>query len=429
MLNTCTQWMEEVPLANWTRSIKRSELQEMLYEASTPDIISLALGLPAPELFPREAVSRAAAHVLGNDERSLQYGPPSQLLKKQIVGLMAQRGVTCHEDQIFLTAGAQQGMSLLTRLLLNPQGTVLVEEKSYTGFQQVIEPYQPNLLTVGTDSETGMDVSAVEAILSSGSRPAFIYAMSDGHNPLGVSLSAQKRARLAELARAYRVPIIEDDAYGFLYYGDRPTPPLRGFDDQWVYYIGSFSKILGPALRSGWIVLPEALIPKLSIVKEASDIDTATFAQRTIAAYFEAENFEDHLAGLRREYKTRRNTMVNALSDKFPSDARWGIPETGVFIWVELPAEIDATALLKVAIKKERVAFIPGQSFTVNGDSRAGNCLRLNFSHCSPGLIEAGIERIAEAIGRYRNGLSFGANRMPRQSASGDASPEKRDQA
>jgi 2-aminoadipate transaminase len=401
MSNTSALLTEEVSLANWVGAVKRSELQEMLSTAWGPGVISFALGLPAPELFPREALSRAAASVLASDVRSLQYGPQSQVLKRQIVELMAQRGVKCHVDQVFLTCGAQQGMNLLARLLLDKGGQVLIEEMIYTGFQQVIEPYQPNLLTVRTDPETGMDVSAVESILRRGARPAFIYAISDGHNPLGVSLSLNKRERLVELARKYHIPIMEDDAYGFLYYGAACVPPLRAFEDQWVFYIGSFSKTLGPGLRSGWIVLPERLIPKLSIVKEANDIDTTTFAQRTISAFLEMEDFNKHLVHLRREYKMRRDVMLCSLRDHFPPQARWRVPDTGLFIWVELPSEVDAAAMLKVAIEKEQVVFIPGQAFCVNGSCHAKNCLRLNFSNSSPKLIEVGIKRLAKAIEGY----------------------------
>lgn len=398
MSNTSRWSTEEVELAGWARAIKPSDLQEMLLSTAEPGIISFALGLPAPELFPREALLRAAASVLEGDVRSLQYGPPSSRLKRQIVKVMEQRGVICHEGQIFLTAGAQQGMNLLTRLLLESAGQVLVEETIYTGFQQVLEPYQPHLLTVSTDPETGMDVSGVESILARGARPAFIYAISDGHNPLSVSLSFSKRKRLAELAREYRIPIMEDDAYGFLYYHETPLPPLRAFDDQWVFYIGSFSKTLAPGLRSGWIVLPELLASKLSIVKEASDIDTTTFAQQTITEFLETEDFDDHLVRLRREYKSRRDTMHSSLRAHFSTAARWMIPESGAFIWVELPPEIDASALLKIAIEKERVAFIPGQAFCVNGNSRAKSCLRLNFSNSPPGMIEEGVQRLARAV-------------------------------
>jgi 2-aminoadipate transaminase len=250
-------------LAQWARSINRSMMQKMLSLTSRPGILSFALGLPAPELFPQDTFARAVAEVLSADPKALQYGPPFQPLKKHIVDLMAQRGVTCREEQIFLTAGAQQGMSLLARLFLDPGAQVLTEEAIYPGFRQVIEPFQPRIVTAPSDRESGMDVEAVESLLSSGARPAFIYAISDGHNPLAVSLSLEKRHALVELARKYEVPIVEDDAYGFLYYEEKPAAPMRALDDDWVFYVGSFSKILAPSLRVGWLVVPETLLTRL----------------------------------------------------------------------------------------------------------------------------------------------------------------------
>jgi 2-aminoadipate transaminase len=389
---------EEILLADWTQEIKRSDLQKMLAVASRPGILSFALGLPAAELFPTEAYGQAMAQVLANDRRALQYGPPSESLKSQVVELMAIRGVTCRKEQILLTAGAQQGISLLTRLLLNNGGQIVTEEITYTGFRQVIEPYQPEMLLVPTNATTGMDVDAVEWLLKEGARPAFIYGMTEGHNPLGVSMSEEKRRRLVEVAKEYRVPIIEDDAYGFLYYENKPPPPMRALDESWVLYVGTFSKILGPALRVGWIVVPESLIPKLSVIKEASDIDTATLSQRAVCAYLEAGDVQSHLAMLRREYAARRDTMLRALEKYFPSNAHWQKPTSGLFIWVSLPEAVDATALLRVAIETERIAFIPGQAFGTAGGFQAISCLRLNFSNCPQEQIEDGIDRLARLI-------------------------------
>ena len=389
---------EEILLADWTQTIERSALQEMLAVASRPGILSFALGLPAVELFPTEAYAQATAQVLASDPRALQYGPPSRSLKSQVVALMARRGVTCREEQIHLTAGAQQGISLLTRLLLNDGGQILTEEITYTGFRQVIEPYQPEMLLVPTDATTGMDVSAVEWLLKQGARPAFIYAMTEGHNPLGVSMSEEKRRRLVELAKQYRVPIIEDDAYGFLYYENKPPPPMRALDESWVLYVGTFSKILGPALRVGWMVVPESLIPKLSVIKEASDIDTATLSQRAVCAYLEAGDVQTHLAMLRREYGARRDTMLRALKEHFPPEAHWQKPTSGLFIWIALPEAVNATELLKVAIETERIAFIPGQAFGTASGFQATNCMRLNFSNCPHEQIENGIARLARVV-------------------------------
>ena len=313
--------------------------------------------------------------------------------------VMALRGVFCREEQVFLTTGAQQGMSLLARLLLDFQGTVLVEETIYSGVLQAVESLQPKLLTVPTDPKTGMDVDAVTSLLEGQSRPSFIYAISDGHNPLGVSLSLEKRRRLVDLANHYHVPILEDDAYGLLYYDDGFLPPMRALDEELVFYLGSFSKILAPALRVGWIIIPETLTPALSALKEGSDINTATFSQRSIAAYLDTGQLPDHLIKLRHEYRTRRDTMLRALQIHFPPGALWYKPRNGMFIWVEIPGEVDMGEVLRVAVEKEQVAFVPGHAFRVGGSRHAAHCMRLNFSNCSAERIEYGIAQLARIIG------------------------------
>jgi 2-aminoadipate transaminase len=388
----------EVRQAAWTQQIRRSALQELLTEASRPEILSLALGLPAAELFPSEDFAHASLHVLATDSRALQYGPPSQSLKRWIVSLMKQRGVTCRESQVFLTTGAQQGLSLLTRLLLDPGGTILTEELVYPGFQQAVQPFQPIKLTVPTDLETGMDVDAVDDLLSNGVRPALIYTVTDGHNPLGVSMSPAKRRRLTDLASYYGVPIIEDDPYGFLSYAGTPSPALRSYNDQSVFYVGSFSKIFAPAVRVGWLIVPEELIPNLAILKESSDIDSATFSQRALAAYMDTGLLDQHLPKLCRTYRARRDAMLLALDRYFPREARWHCPNSGVFIWVELPGQVDSTELCKFAMSRERVAFVPGRAFCMVDSSRANASMRLNFSHSSPEKIEEGIARLASAL-------------------------------
>lgn len=389
---------EEIALSSWAQNIERSALQEMMDLSARPDIISFALGLPATELFPQADYAEAVSRVLASDQRALQYGLPSEPLKKHIQELMRKRGVMCGENQIFLTTGAQQGLSLLARLLLNSGSQVLLEEMSYTGFQQVILPFQPQILSVPTNMDTGMDVDAVSSLLAAGARPAFIYTVTDGHNPLGVSMSPAKRCQLVDLACRYQVPIVEDDAYGLLYYGQSPVAPMRALAEQWVCYAGSFSKILAPALRVGWLVVPEELMLSLSVIKESSDINTATLAQRTIAAYLDSGHHEQHLHRVRQEYRTRRDHMLDALSRHFPEGARWKTPSSGFFLWVELPQEVNASELLKGAVEEEKVAFIPGNVFCVNGSTLGSNCLRLNFSYHGLDLIEEGIARLGRAV-------------------------------
>ena len=390
--------LKEIPLATWTPGIRRSELQEMLVVASRPGILSFALGLPAPELFPVAQFAEAATHVFVNEARALQYGPPFRPLKSHIVSLMAERNVICSEEEIFLTSGAQQGLNLLARLLLDPGGQVLLEELVYTGLQQVIEPYEPQILTVSTDPETGMDVDAVAVILSCGARPAFIYTVSDGHNPMAVSLSAGKRAALVELAQRYNVPIIEDDPYGFLCYEEPMVAPMKALSEDHVLYVGSFSKILAPGVRIGWIVAPENLMDKLAVLKEATDINTSTFGQRAVSAYLDRGYLPAHVQMLRREYRIRRDTMLRAISEHFPPGTRCVKPTGGVFIWVELPKTIDTSKLLKAALEKEQVAFIPGAAFAVRDTLPSNHCMRLNFSNCSAAIIEDGIARLGRVM-------------------------------
>jgi len=385
-------------LAGWARASGTSALQTMLSVGTRPGTISFALGLPAPEFFPSEEYGRAAAAVLAEDPRALQYSPPCAPLQAHVAALMSQRGVACAPEQVFLTTGAQQGISLLARLLLEPGGEIITDTLCYTGFQQAVEPFSPRILTVPTDLDTGMDVDAVEALLAGGARPAFIYAVPDGHNPLAVSMSAEKRVRLVEIARRYGVPVVEDDPYGFLAYDGAPAHPLRALEREWVFYVGSFSKVLAPALRLGWIIVPQELVRLLAIGKEASDINTATLAQRGAARFFDGGHLPAHLAMLRREYRVRRDTMLAALEKHFPAGTRWRKPSAGVFIWVELPEGTDAGEVLRVAIEQEGVVFVPGHAFAADGSRTASNCMRLNFSHSTPEMIEEGIARLGRAL-------------------------------
>ena len=372
-------------------------MQEMLVATSRPGIISFALGLPAGELFPTTALTAAAERVLSTKPAALNYHPPLQSLKQHVRELMKQRGVDCREEQIFLTAGAQQGMSLLARLLLEPGGSVITEDLIYPGFQQILQPFQPQVLTVSTDAETGMDVDAVERQLRGGARPSFIYSITDGHNPLSVRLDAAKRARLVELAERYNVPIVEDDAYGFLCYGN-PLPPLRAFSDASVFYVGSFSKILAPALRAGWLVVPEELILPLSVIKEAMDIDAAPFTQHVVNAYLETAQLPAQIEMLRTEYRVKRDLMLRVLAENFPGEARWAKPDGGFFVWVELPPGVDVDEVFRRALEVEHVAFIPGYAFSANNKRPRSTGIRINFSHPPAARIEEGIPRLARAL-------------------------------
>lgn len=397
---------ERMRVATWARTIRPSTINEMLPLINRPNLTSFALGLPAPDLFPVEAYARAATRVLSSNRKALQYGPSCQTLKSQVVELMKLRGVECREEQVVLTSGAQQGLSILARFLLDPGGQVMLERVAYTGFQQVIEPLRPELLVVPTSAEEGIDVDAVEAYLEGGASPAFIYVVSDGHNPLAVSIGEESRVRLVELARRFGVPIVEDDAYGLLHYGDAPVLPMRAMEDRWVFYVGSFSKILAPAARVGWIIAPAELVPALSGTKDSCDLDMNTFAQCTVSAFVEDGHLEGHMRVLRDEYRVRRDLMDAALHAHFPAGTRWKMPSNGLLIWAELPEEVDCTRMLRAAVEEGGVAYVPGNAYTVDGSRYASHAMRLNFSYPSRDEIGTGIAKLGEVIRREMASLA-----------------------
>lgn len=367
-----------------------AELEELL---ALPGVLSLAADLPAAELFPMSAVAQASARLLGAPE----YGAPFQPLKTHIVELMAMRGVRCRPEQIVLTTGVEGALDLLGRLLLAPGSPVLLEETLSDKIRAAIPP-EAEILTVSTDPGTGIDVDQVEALLAGGARPAFLYVMPEGHNPLGVSLSLEKRLRLLELARAYEVPLLEDDTFGFLSYDGHPEPPLRALDASWVVYLGSFSMLLAPALRAGWIVLPDATPARLALLADAAELDVPSFSHRTISAFLEAGYLPEHLENIRAAYRRRRDTLLRNLQEHFPRGARWSHPSSGLYVWVELPGKITSTELLRDAVTLENVAFAPGPVFAARGGGHADQSLRLSFGSNPPHRIEEGVLRLARVL-------------------------------
>lgn len=374
-----------------------TELKALL---ELPGVLSLAADLPAAELFPMSAVAQVSARLLAGDPDPAEYGTPFQPLKAQIVELMAMRGIRCRPEQIVLTTGVEGALDLLGRLLLDPGGQVLIEETVSEKARAAI-PRETAILTVSTDSETGIDVDQVESLLAAGARPAFLYVIAEGHDPLGVSLSLEKRLRLVELARAYEVPILEDDTCGLLSYDGHPEPPLRALDGSWVVYLGSFSMLLAPALRAGWILLPDSPAPRLSGLP-AAELDVPSFSHRTISAFLEAGCLPEHLETIRAAYRRRRDTLLRTLQEHFPKGARWSRPSSGLYVWVELPdglpEGITTMSLLREAVATENVVFTPGRVFASPESSHANRFLRLSFGNNPPHRIEEGVQRLARVI-------------------------------
>ena len=393
--------------------VRSSAVRDLFAAASRPDIISFAGGMPDVARVPAEAAAIAASEaVLHEGQTALQYGSSEgrPALRATIVELMAEIGVRLGADDIVVTAGAQQGLDLLAKVFLDPGDVVIAEGPTYVGALQAFSAYEPNVVCVPMDDD-GMRIDLLEAELARlGSRGAkFIYTIPNFQNPAGVTLVPERRRRLLELARAYDIPVIEDDPYGRLRFEGGHVKPLRALDDE-VIYLGTFSKIFAPGLRLGWMTAPHPILAKVLLAKQAADLCGSAFAQVTAERYFAGTRWRRVLQGLTRAYAERRDAMLRAMEEHFPAEVRWTHPEGGFFVWAEMPEFLDAGTLLAEAVE-HGVTFVPGSAFFPDGRGR--NCMRLAFCYAEPAAIEEGIRRLAEVIedrlGLYRAFIEAGA--------------------
>ncbi len=384
-------------LASEVADLKRSVMRELLALAVDPQIISLAGGLPASTLLPLDDVRRCLDDVLMEDgARALQYSPPFEPLRQWIAEWMARRGVACAPDEVFITGGAQQGLAILSRLFLDRGDAAVVEAVTFTGVQQVTAGRGAEVRTIPTDLTTGADMDALEEALRRSPRPRLIILIPDFHNPLGVSLTPEKRRRAAALAAAYGVPLIEDDPYSALRFDGVPTPPIKAHDETGlVCYVGSFSKMIAPALRLGWIVAPPTLSERITVLRESLDLESSGLIQRAVYRFVSQGLLEPHLEQLNQANRERRDTLLAELEAHFGEDAHWTRPEGGLFVWMTLSEEVDTWERFRSALGR-KVAYIPGSAFAVDGGAR--NALRLNFSNVGPERIREAVPRLAQAL-------------------------------
>lgn len=393
-----TDWQQL--FAERTARMRASDIREILKVTAQPEVISLAGGLPAPELFPIDEYRRAFEWVLEADGASaLQYGPSEgyRPLREFLAQRLSGFGMRCTADDVLITNGSQQALDLMGKLFLDPGDQIVVERPTYLGALQAFNQYQPRYAVVGMDDD-GMCVDDLEHTLTREDRIKFIYAIPTFQNPTGRSMSLQRRRRLVELASKYGVPIVEDDPYGELRYEGEHLPTLKALDTTGcVIYLGTFSKILAPGLRLGWIVAaPEALEAFLH-GKQPTDLHTGMAQQ--MATYEVCKNgfVDGQVERIKAFYKERRDVMLRALEEHFPSDAHFTRPAGGLFVWAELPRTVDTRALLIDAVR-DKVAFVPGQGF--HPDNTGTNTMRLNFSNVPPDQLREGVRRLGHAIQR-----------------------------
>jgi 2-aminoadipate transaminase len=388
--------------ASRTKVMKSSAMRDLMAVTARPEIISLAGGLPDTSTFPPDTFAAVTTRIAAEScAKALQYGPTEGLdgTKRCIAEVMAAEDMRADPGDVIVTTGGQQVIDLVAKTLLDPGDVVIAEGPTYPGAVPVFSSYQAEVVQIDMDVD-GMRVDLLEETLErlerEGRAPKFIYTVPSFQNPAGVTMSLPRRQRLVEVANEREVLVLEDNPYGLLRYEGAPNAPLYSLDGGvYVMYLGTFSKILSPGIRLGWVVAPPPVLEKINLGKQAADLCTSTLSQLMVQAYFEQGRWRDYVESLTAVYRNRRDTMLDALADYFPPQAEWTRPAGGLFIWATLPDFIDTTDLLARALR-ENVAFVPGEAAFLDGRGRSS--MRLNFSGSHEEDIREGIRRIGEVV-------------------------------
>ena len=389
MTPSSTPWR----LARRAERMNPSVIREILKITERPGIISLAGGLPSPDTFPIEAMREATARVLRDAPReALQYAASEGFapLREWVAEHMADKDVAVDPSQVLITTGSQQGLDLVGKVLIDAGSQVAVEAPTYLGALQAFAPYEPEVVTVACDEHGPLPERLGEA---KGAR--FLYVLPNFQNPSGRCMGESRRAALVDAARAAGLPLVEDNPYGDLWFDAEPPAPLASRWAEGTVYLGSFSKVLAPGLRLGYVIAPKALGPKLLQAKQAADLHTPGFNQRVVHEVIRNGFLDQHVPTIRARYKAQRDAMRAALEAHMPAGCHWTVPSGGMFFWVELPEGVDAVALLPKAVERG-MAYVPGAAFFASEPKL--NTLRLSFVTVAPDLIERGVAMLAQAL-------------------------------
>src|SRR3954452_531663 len=388
--------------ASRTKVMKSSAMRDLMAITERPEIISLAGGLPDTSTFPAESLAALTSKMAATSAaRALQYAPTEGMAvaKECIAEVMAFEGTPVDPEDVMVTTGGQQVIDLVCKTLVDPGDVVVAEAPTYPGAVPTFMSYQADVVQVAMDDD-GMRVDELEATLdrldAEGRRPTLINTIPSFKNPAGVTMSLPRRRRLVEVARERELLVLEDNPYGLLRYEGEALPTLHSLDpDEFVIYLGTFSKILSPGIRLGWTTAPAPVLEKMNLGKQGADLCSPAFSQMFVASYFEHDRWTDYLESLKDLYRRRRDTMLDALAEHFPHEARWTRAQGGLFLCATLPDYIDTTDLLARALS-HNVTFVPARAAYLDG--RGGSSMRLNFSGVDDGDIREGIRRIGEVI-------------------------------
>ncbi|WP_438492361.1 PLP-dependent aminotransferase family protein [Paenibacillus sp. IHBB 3054] len=400
----------KINYSTMTEHLGSSAVREILKITQGKDIISLAGGLPAEDFFPVEAVREAYSRALAGETSALQYGLTEGYipLREQVAARLTRQGIPTDISEMLLTTGSQQAIDLLCKILLDPGDAVLVEAPTYMAALQVMNSYQADIHIVQSD-ESGMLPDHLEEQLRT-HRPKLLYAVPTFNNPSGATWSKERREQVVSLCRRYGVLILEDNPYGEITFDETPDAypfSLAAIDrscgeDSCVVYTGTFSKIVAPALRTGWIIGPAELIRVVAKAKQAADLHSSTIDQRALYELLRVFDLEGHIRLISREYHSRMKQLSAELSSRGWEDAKFEEPRGGMFLWLKLSTAINTTGLLPFAVE-QGVAFVPGEVFY--SAKPVKNAMRLNFTHTPPELVPLAVQRLEKAISQYSQSL------------------------
>jgi 2-aminoadipate transaminase len=396
VLDQAGQLLTRWQFSDKARNLQSSIIREILKDSSKPGVINLAGGLPAPELFPIEGITRACMHVLKeHGPEALQYslttGVP--VLKQFIANRISTIGFDFSPDSILITQGSQQGLDIIGRVFIQPGSVVLTEEPTYLGALQAFSFYDAHFVSVKTD-DSGMMPDDLEYKIRE-HKPVFIYLVPNFQNPSGITMSKSRREAAVALAKKYDIPIVDDNPYGELRYSGQPVPSLKAMGGEHVIQLGTFSKIISPGLRVGWIAADPEFIGICEKTKQAIDLHSTTFTQYVVYEFAKDGALEEHIEKIKVAYGHRRNIMIDALRANFHNGTTWTEPEGGLFLWVKLPDGISATKLLPSALKAG-FAYVPGKYFFSQRPD--DSTLRLNFCNATGENIIEGVKRLAKVV-------------------------------
>jgi len=381
-----------IPFSSSARRMRTSEIRDLMKYAADPAIISFAGGMPNEALFPTEEIDAIYSQLTLKDKRAaFQYTATSGYppLLESLRTYLKDKGLPVERDILMVTTGSLQAINLVAKVLIDPDDVVLTEYPCFIGAISAFLAYGARLVSAATD-ENGVILSELSGLLGKHHNSAkLLYLTPYFHNPAGLIYSRERKMKLSGLLEEAKIPLIEDDAYSELYYSEDADPDLP------ICYTGSFSKILGPGMRLGWLLAPAEIAVKCELAKQSMDACSPTFTQVLADRFLRTGMLERYLLRVRPIYARRLHLMLSALEATMPDGVKWSTPLGGFYVWITLPPDVDATEVLRLSIEKGAV-FVVGKTFDPEG--RRNNALRLAFSHTSEDKIARGVEIVAGSI-------------------------------